>query len=300
MIFCLLLEPVYEYDHEAKTMVIHVTVGKDINHMDLRELGLENMYLGGFGTYITDDFLWTFNDSYPESDISSPVKYEQERQQFYIQKICRAQNSVVNSHRRGTYKVSFDPRKMATGPSWPAKDWLYLDWVRNAANTSCHFRHEMGELFWARISIQLLDIFDLQNITEILADRPAIHRGIKSVELCISCLGLTHASEALPSWCNAIAGKLELDNLKVVVSLREDELLPIIEDEGRASGLSATKKIPVRRAFDLILYMYDDEWDLDHTLSEKYLPSGRQIMSPSSLRAEPYTEMEEYLKSRAE
>ena len=86
MIFCLLLEPVYEYDHEAKTMVIHVTVGKDINHMDLRELGLENMYLGGFGTYITDDFLWTFNDSYPESDISSPVKYEQERQQFYIQK----------------------------------------------------------------------------------------------------------------------------------------------------------------------------------------------------------------------
>ena len=297
MIFYLLLEPFYEYDHEAKAMVIQFTVGEDSNHIDMRHLGLGNLS-ESFGTYITDDFWWTFDDFPQKSVCSCPVQYEQERQKFYYDKIWMAQNSLVHPHRQGTYKVSVDPQKLAKGPSWPAKDWLYLDWVRNAANTSCNFRHEMGETFWARTSVLSLDLFDLRNFTELLADRPAIHRGIKSVELSIGCFDLTHASEALPSWCNAIAGKLELDALKVVISLREDELLPIIEDGGRASGLSATKKIPVRRAFDLTLYMYD-KWDLDYNLFEKYQRLLRQIMSPSSLQPEPNTEMEGYLRSRA-
>jgi hypothetical protein len=303
-IYKLLLGPCYEYHESIEKSYITVKLQRG------KRIILERW----------DDEL-TFEESlkYPHlcgGDISqremTPEEYRIKEAEYYKEETSWRHRVTPHPSRTGDYELSVYPRReqAARHDYDDNKDWLFIEWIRQASNVSLQFRKELGDVFWTRTSIRSANLCDestIWRLPEFLNERPAIHSGVKYLDLWIDCYdyAISLCSERFDSWCEYISITLKLEKLVFFITVEKENVKPLSLGQGMFTCLVSSRKLHVTRSFEVCVSILEDpESDPEGTeskelyeLARKYQPQVQELMMPDTLRRSP-AEMELYLQSR--
>lgn len=193
----------------------------------------------------------------------------------------------------------------------PSKDWVFLEWIRQASHVSTSFRHELGQVLWANTVIFAKGEEDNHYTIEyFLKERPWVLQGIKGLGINLKIEKGEDINERgfFDGWCDYIAKSLNLTSAWFNIHISERDLKQFVEgNESGLDGLAATSKLRVSQYFDVTLERvyddsddyYNDVEDWDEQL-EEYQAVVLEHMMPFSLRSQtPETEEQRYLQTRA-
>jgi hypothetical protein len=135
------------------------------------------------------------------------------------------------------------------------RDYLLVEWLRQASNVSCLFRKELGDAFWTNIDLQMNeDESNIWPILPMLKERPAIHGHIKSLSITLSFSNNSTPWETekdFEVWCNYLGGILQLDEFHISLQVDERDFQGFVLGKDRFSTLGLLKKLQVTGSFNL-------------------------------------------------
>jgi hypothetical protein len=201
-----------------------------------------------------------------------------------------------------------------------SKDWVYLEWLRQASHVSTSFRHELGQVLWSNTMLFADDNYEdmdeddgsypnhvLDKVECFIDERPAVLRGIKSLNVNLNIAKGQNINEWIKfdRWCDTIAENLVLDDAYFSIKVSKRDLESFMEEqECGLDALGATSNLRVSKWFDLKLARVDeeiDDYNSDEELDQVYQEVLLDFMMPLILgNREPETEEEKYLQARAE
>jgi hypothetical protein len=91
---------------------------------------------------------------------------------------------VQKSHpnRNIHYEITAYPKRDAIQVSnEDMRDYLFIEWIRQASNVSTQFRKEFGDELWSNTKVQ--SQADWWHFVDFLKEHPAVHKGIKTLHL---------------------------------------------------------------------------------------------------------------------
>jgi hypothetical protein len=166
--------------------------------------------------------------------------------------------------REKLYLLTIDPVR-TEHKIGPSKDWVFLEWIRQASHVSTSFRHELGQVLWTNTMIDSKGEEDTHYEIEcLLKERPWILQGIKGldVNLKIPRGEDIYQCYLFNIWCDHIAKGLDLKSAWFNLYVSERDLNQFVEGEESAlDGLAATSKLRVSEYFGVTLQRLIDESD---------------------------------------
>jgi hypothetical protein len=208
--------------------------------------------------------------------------------------------------RQSLYRLTLDPVR-SKFPISP-KDWVFLEWIRQASQVSTSFRHELGQVLWAKTEILDEGYADNHHAIEsFLFERPWVYDGIKRLDVILEIpqgQDVNKCDVFFNDWCDYIAESLDLESMwfTIYASGRDLEQFVNGEDNG-LNGLNAASKLRVSANFSMTLRTLDDDFEeIFGDMDEEYEEIVLEYMMPSSLRSAstaPETEEQRYLQARA-
>jgi hypothetical protein len=223
--------------------------------------------------------------------------------------------------RKSPYKfVGTALRYGKKGDKWlGTKDWLYIEWIRQASNVSTRFRLELGNALWSDIELWVGgERAEFWLLPEFLEERPAAGQGIKELHLDLLFMlynrenPLVDEHHNFEAWCESLAKHCKPDIIYITLSLYVHDLKDIGKEEGHFATLPASRKL-VTKDFRLRVYVYhwgsedetfptwQDEYAAECKLVDEYAPILREIMLPNCLRkVGPETKVDKALEGQLE
>jgi hypothetical protein len=135
----------------------------------------------------------------------------------------------------------------------PNKDWIFLEWIRQASHVSTSFRHELGQVLWANtvICASGYEIEDEENrhmeaIEDLLRERPSVLDSVRSLSINFEIPSYqdVNEDEFFDDWCDYIAKSLDLETVWFRICVRERDLKRFVNGKKSGlNGLSATSKL---------------------------------------------------------
>lgn len=201
----------------------------------------------------------------------------------------------------------------------PAQDNFMAEVIRNLSNVSPEFKRDLCEVFWKRAHLNLGGDHHSPSheiMRTFLSERPAAHRGIKSLSLCYD---LEKGIKGFNELCTLAASSLNLEELYITLIIdsavidRWTTATPEFSEWMNADSEFATRRIKVANQFKLDLKLYwqykttHDDWKWEHysledqeiaaKIQHKYTRVIKQLLNPNSLRV-PLSTSEAYLLAR--
>jgi hypothetical protein len=186
-----------------------------------------------------------------------------------------------------------------------------IEMLRQASYVSSQFRYELGVAFWERTSIRSPQHGPLHDyvhcLMELCKERPAIHRGIKCLQLHLQAHVILCVNTERMRY---LATVLELDHLHLNVALDNRD----IEDFARGVSYfplfgEGLRKLKVSKSFTInfavctSVYTYDNEATKaeEEESWTRHFPAIRELLMPDTLRPKPAeTGIDKYLVSRVQ
>jgi len=201
------------------------------------------------------------------------------------------------------------------------RDWLYIEWLRQASNVSTLFRLELANVLWSATWFIIHgEASEHCLFPQFLQERPAVRRGIKDVNL--SLYLTTESGENLlvtehhnfAWWCDAVSKLCQPEALRILIIVYAKDIEMASKAEGQFSTLAASKKLQVTKTFAVdidVLFGNDEDYqsfnsleeelDAERKLRAEFEPLFTELMYPDCLRkSKLLTEKEKYLESRLE
>jgi hypothetical protein len=303
-IYKLLLGPFYEYHESVKKSYITVALQR-----------------GKRGILEEWDNEMTFEESlkYPHlcgGDIPqremTPEVYRIKEAEYYKRKVSWRHGVTPHPSRTGDYEQTVYPLRDQAAMRYyeDNKDWLVIEWIRQTSNVSLQFRKELGDVFWTRTSINSATLCDESTIWLLpgfLNERPAIHSGVKYLDLEIYCCDdtLSLYAEEFESWFEYISITLKLEKLAFFIIVDKENAKDLSLGQGMFACLVSSRKLHVTRSFQVSVCILGDsgsdsedaESKERYKLEKKCQLQVQELMMPDTLRGSP-AEMELYLQSR--
>jgi hypothetical protein len=192
------------------------------------------------------------------SGVPAPVMTSEEMEKalaFYH----KEQDSIrrqIQSHpsREIQYDVEINVPKYVVDPKQQNLDWGMVDLLRRIGNVSKQFRKEFGKEIWANTDISAR-LEDQTALLGFLAERPAIHGGIKSLDLGFS-LDREESSTYRPSFLSAVdfmAKNLKnLQHIDLCVFACEEQLHMLVAGAKELKPLEEFRKLKVASSFKYV------------------------------------------------
>lgn len=232
--------------------------------------------------------------------------------------------------RKSCYHLSLFPVRMPRSRG-PARDWLFLEWIRKASHVSTNFRLELGQVLWANVAFSAMkgreSCFAVINF---LKERPLVHKGIKVFSAYLHALELE--AYGLKWWCDYIVRSLDLEKAHLKITNTERDIRRCIS--GMTSRMDGLKPISTLRVSQSFKVTFDglasdeddsdgnetgdsdgesdsnsdgdrDDYEMNTEASSESFNSAIDhlwdMMLPDTLKkSPPETEEEKYLQSRLE
>lgn len=155
------------------------------------------------------------------------------------------------------------------------RDWSMIKLVRDLSNLSVQFRQEVGNIIWANTKINFpIERYGGWSSLEPLAflfERPAMHKGIKSLQLNIP-RGNIYGDEIshFKVTCQYLSTILELTHLRIMINGDISDVKEMTRGSDKYSGIEITRLIKVKKSFE-VSYIYQHEMHLQCTDSARIL-----------------------------
>jgi hypothetical protein len=230
-----------------------------------------------------------------QDPLDNDDNFNRESESLYAwseQRARRRRDEMCYPGRKILYLLTLNPLRM--GYRNLHKDWVFLEWIRQASHVSTSFRHELGQIMWANTEICAKgyeDNYQLDTVECFLRERPWVLAGIKSlvINLEISEGQDINKHGVFDRWCDYVAESLDLEELRFSkICVSERDMVDFVDGKGSGlNGLHATSKLRVSLGFFVTLEVGDDP-DAD---IEEYEAMVLEYMMPLSLLSEaPETE----------
>jgi len=134
--------------------------------------------------------------------------------------------------------IAHTAKEIAAEPLRNNRDYLFIEWVRQASNISNLFRSELGGEFWSNINLVVRDI---KGLPAFLKERLAIHKSIKSLHLELDFEdghSPWESAAKFKAWLAYVTKALKLDHLDIWCGVGEKEVAQFGSGKGRFSFLS--------------------------------------------------------------
>lgn len=204
------------------------------------------------------------------------------------------------------YKITAYPKRDAIQVSnEDMRDYLFIEWIRQASNVGTQFRKELGDELWSNTKVQ--SQADWWHFVDFLKEHPAVHKGIKTLHLQLYFEDYL-CSEKSPENLEVLLAYLEktltLDSLLIWFCVKEREIAQLVAGEGRFSYLHGFRKLRVLKSFEIygLIDSFKDDQDFgaeEDPLWDKWKPAVLELLMPDTLRDAPaQSEIEKYLTAR--
>lgn len=129
-------------------------------------------------------------------------------------------NCMPHPNRTQQYAVHAEVWKHKHGWNGIFEGWPTIHFTRHLSNVGRAIRQEIGERFWKRITIRLTEEYTSLSweLLAFLQERPAIHRGIKSLYLYVSLMKdstFQDTPNQFITTCEYISKNLQLETFKL-------------------------------------------------------------------------------------
>jgi hypothetical protein len=217
-------------------------------------------------------------------------EYEIEEAEYYEskEKASKLRLAPLPGRTRKYKLIAHPVREQSAGNKYTDKeDWLLVEWIRQALNISVQFRKELGDVFWRRIRINVETLpRSFWILPEFLDERPAIHSGIKYLNLSIPTWeeAPKHFSKAFEIWYDYVSDTLTLEKLHLDIILEKEDVKRVKSGKGMFACLASFRKLQVTRSFKLsvrILGALGKKFELRAKECESQL---QELMMPDTLR----------------
>lgn len=204
------------------------------------------------------------------------------------------QEHPARSNQYITNTINFT--KQQPHPGTPGRDWHMIKLVRDLSNISCQFRQELGEIMWQNTRMDFINGIFSGKPMAFLIDRPAIHKGIKSLAFDIGIINDTAEDiNTLKQFCRYVAAVLELTHLEIRLQATYTELTAVAR--GEWPGIELVRSLSVTKSFVARCPFYIDNEDLSPKIQAILMPNS--LRSPKPKQDLPSTdEKTVYLQSR--
>jgi hypothetical protein len=218
-------------------------------------------------------------------------------------------NANLHPSRRSTYNLTIVVYKNNDKLYEDNHDYFFIEWLRQAATVSTHFRAELGRLIWSNVHIHTNGHpEDMWLLPQMIYERPAACQGINSLclDLDMQCSDSeTWESDEFGEWCASISKGLAVEELEIFIIIEGKQFLDLAKCHGRYSGIAASKCLRAKKTFrvefsilpDSSFPSNRDEEKYAEELESEYGPRVTRMMLPDTLR-KTQTEMAKYLESR--
>jgi len=131
--------------------------------------------------------------------------------------------------RTSKYEIIADARLDLVEESVPRTDYVLLEWLRELSNVSTVLRKELADEFWTNVSLSIQAVgTNFWRLPIMLAERPAIHRGIKRIGFRLPFVDQNrlplYRAENIMNLCASLSENLQLDYLSITFDADERDL----------------------------------------------------------------------------
>jgi hypothetical protein len=287
IIYKLLLGPFYEYHESIKKSFISLCLTPDpgmaFAFNEKEELFEDELKLDSMNKRLDLGEI-TFEE------------YEIEEAEYYESKEKASRLRLASlPGRTGEYKLIAHPiREQSAGYKYrDREDWFLFEWVRQASNISVQFRKELGDVFWRRTRINVETLpRSFWILPEFLDERPAIHPGIKYLNLSITTWeeAPKHFSKAFEIWCDYVSDTLTLEKLHLDIILEKEDVKRVKSGKGMFACLASFRKLQVTRSFKLSVSIVGALGKKFELLAKECESQLQELMMPDTLRQSPIEE----------
>jgi len=291
----LLLEPFFRYREGLRTSYLNLWITSFSPKRDDREAIL---YSGDYDNYVSElKKLEAAFSSGAEKDLSpNERKKQMDAFEYHRWRYWHAQAN----HPLRTENYQMIMHAMSVDRKARLDHWPMIQLLRDLSNVSPQIRHELAKVLWTRVHLKFDEVSEAcYLLPRFLNERPAACKSIKSISL----RGFTAKIELAPSilkqFSEFVSEKLDLDEVKVHINIREPDLVQLAEGKGNLAWMSVfVRSLKISRTF--LLYYSTITLNLrgkrevgdpdlsnheyGHYLRKKYGPAIRDFLLPDTLR----------------